>query len=69
MIKQEHATSAVYCVSSGTQCPGHTFVYLQSRINGETASRGVHAGHVLDVVYFFQKQLITVIPAEHTHRK
>lgn len=41
-------------------------VYLQPGINGEAASRGVHAGNVLNVVYFFQKQFITVIPAEHT---
>lgn len=41
-------------------------VYLQPGINGEAASRGVHAGNILNVVYFFQNQLISVIPAEHT---
>lgn len=44
----------------------NVLVYLQPGINGEAASRGVHAGNVLNVVYFFQKQFITVIPAEHT---
>lgn len=43
-------------------------VHLQSWVDGEAAGCGVHAGHVLNVVYFLQKQLITVIPGStHTH--
>lgn len=43
-------------------------VYLQSWIDGEAASSGVHAGHVLNVVYILQKQFSTVIP-ESTRTK
>ncbi len=43
-------------------------LYLQSWIDGEAAGRGVHAGHILNTVYFLQKQLITVIPeSTQTH--
>lgn len=49
-------------------------MYLQTWIDGEAASCRVHAGHVLNIVYFLQKQLITVIPGSihtntHTHKQ
>lgn len=65
-------TSAASCITSGSQRAGRpnvcVCVYLQPWIYGEAASCGVHAGHVLNVVYFLQKQLITLIPGSpHTH--
>lgn len=45
-------------------------VHLQSWVDGEAAGCGVHAGHVLNVVYFLQKQLIAVIPgSKHAHKR
>lgn len=56
------------CVWVHTQVCVHVCVYLQSWVDGEAASCGVHAGHVLNTVYFLQKQLITVVPGSaHTH--
>ncbi len=40
-----------------------TEVSLQSWVDGEATSSGVHAGHILHIVDFFQSQLIAVIPA------
>ena len=43
-------------------------VYLQSWVDGDAASCWVHAGQLLNVVYFLQQQLSTVIPVStHTH--
>lgn len=36
---------------------------LEPGVDGEGARRGVHAGHVLTVVYILQCQLLPVIPA------
>lgn len=47
------------CVCSMFVC---VCVYLQSWIDGEAAGSGVHAGHILNIVYFLQKQFVTVIP-------
>lgn len=44
--------------------------HLQPWVDGEAAGCGVHAGHILNIVYFFQKQLITVIPGNaHRHTR
>ena len=40
----------------------HTEVALQTRVDGEAPSRGVHAGHILHVANLLQRQLVTVIP-------
>ena len=40
----------------------HTEVALQSRVDGEATSGGVHAGHVLHVVDLLEGQLLPVVP-------
>lgn len=46
---------------------GRLSVYLQSRVDGEAACGGVHAGHVLHIVDLLQLQLAPVVP-ERTQR-
>lgn len=36
--------------------------YLQSRVNGEGAGGGVHAGHILGVVDLLQSEFRPVVP-------
>ncbi len=38
-------------------------VPLQSWVDGEATSSGVHAGHILHIVDLLQSQLVTIIPA------
>ena len=40
----------------------YTEVSLQTRVDGERAGGGVHARHVLRVVYLLGDQLLTVVP-------
>ena len=54
MLREEAAVNRPHCIFSGeTQCK-HTEVPLQSGGDGEGTGRGVHTGHVLNVVDFLQ---------------
>lgn len=62
MLRQDVVVDGLECISTGEAECKDTEVTLESRVDSETAGRGIHTGQVLSVVDVLERQLRPVVP-------